>query len=1173
MDTFKLPTIAEAATKFNVEIINLVALLEHYNYRLLGEGADVSLSEEMYNVLISNYKGDSALALHLIQRCFETKKEYLDLGCCGLNNIDFEKGTEINSALSKCTHLKKLYLGIKWYNNYTEKKFVETQNKGNKNNLDFIPPVIGTLVNLEELIITELGIKKIERLDELLSLQLLDLSHNRINTIEGLDNLINLKILDIDYNEIEELKGLENLIGLRELYLSFNLITEIKGLQNLTALDELWLSNNKIKEIKGLENLIDLKELMLNKNQITKIEGLENLTSLEELYLQNNQIQEIDGLENLIKLRILYLLGNQLTEIKGLESLTALQELYLNGNKITEIKGIETLIHLHILYLSENKISKIEGLDKLNALIKLQLDINEIEDIKTLSFLLNKGNDFYLNIDRNPFEKKYDLKLKQFTNHYLNIKEILKRLLGGEVDITPPIKIVMLGNHNSGKSSIVNFLINKSIHNKSTDILRIENYNIDTKSKGKLPKAIFYDFGGQDFYHGIYRAFMSNDSLQIIVCDTKTDMNSYSVDSYNTPIVNFNRKYWLGQKKYNENADSHSPYIMIQTRLDENGITEAESLSRKVYKGDGMDFFLAFPPHELTEKLSLDKANFFNIGRQYFRAYIDSKIASLSVTRKEPEWYPDYLGYIMNKSKHKTHQHTAIEKLLDYYKLEGTKEERIDNLKTNLEGLNSQGLVVYYNQKELEDYVWLNPEKLVAYIQTKVLIKEKLKDNGIVEKVAFEKQVDEKIVALLKVQRVIFLNEDTVNDKPEYIIPNYLPLTNKKDADYQLFTFGLNSPDFILKFNDFIPFGFINQMICFFGKQPDIKKFWRNQLLFTLNSEARVLIELDFKTLQIRVHVQQLKESRSCKEKILEYLFYCILGLYHDLSKQLFDYDDFLKYEENKRIQFYELENVKNTTWHALKNVIKEFPSDLFISVDDNRFISYCQLQMLQENEFTINSYSLEEENINENDIKTIPVYPFQPFTSKKLGVMKKVFISYSKQDLGLVNKFIDHLAALKLDKKIETWYCTELSAGSEWDKEIQSHFDAADIVCFMVSSNFMRTKYIHEYEIKKAFERKKKDDNFKIVPIILDFCRWTTTGEYNLGKYTALPYTAKPVADFDNQNMAWYIIEECLRLIIEKDFQPQDESTFSSTNSDLPEDVKRIFVRIVEEKVNKSGK
>jgi hypothetical protein len=48
---------------------------------------------------------------------------------------------------------------------------------------------------------------------------------------------------------------------------------------------------------------------------------------------------------------------------------------------------------------------------------------------------------------------------------------------------------------------------------------------------------------------------------------------------------------------------------------------------------------------------------------------------------------------------------------------------------------------------------------------------------------------------------------------------------------------------------------------------------------------------------------------------------------------------------------------------------------------------------------------------------------------------------------------------------------------------------------------------------------------------------------------------------------MAWYIIEECLRIIIEKDSDNKGEELY--TNERLPKDVRNIYQRIIKGEVN----
>jgi hypothetical protein len=58
-----------------------------------------------------------------------------------------------------------------------------------------------------------------------------------------------------------------------------------------------------------------------------------------------------------------------------------------------------------------------------------------------------------------------------------------------------------------------------------------------------------------------------------------------------------------------------------------------------------------------------------------------------------------------------------------------------------------------------------------------------------------------------------------------------------------------------------------------------------------------------------------------------------------------------------------------------------------------------------------------------------------------------------------------------------------------------------------------------------------------------------------------------KPVMDFKNQNMAWYIIQESLRVMIDKASSLTDQGFY--TNPVLPKDVLSIFERIVSGRVD----
>ncbi len=189
----------------------------------------------------------------------------------------------------------------------------------------------------------------------------------------------------------------------------------------------------------------------------------------------------------------------------------------------------------------------------------------------------------------------------------------------------------------------------------------------------------------------------------------------------------------------------------------------------------------------------------------------------------------------------------------------------------------------------------------------------------------------------------------------------------------------------------------------------------------------------------------------------------------------------------------------------------------------------------------------------------------------KKLN--KELFISYSKQDEKLVNNFIDHLSSLQSLGIIDSWYCTELKGGEDWDLTIKEKLNEADIVCFMISPKFMSTPYIHKYEVKHTFRRYEKGEDVKIIPIVLDYVDWSRTysfqsesGEeivWSLNKFTALPFTQKEIKEFENENKAWYLVVQSIKTVIEEDINSEKDE--DEIVRKFPPNIKKIYEDIIE--------
>jgi hypothetical protein len=342
--------------------------------------------------------------------------------------------------------------------------------------------------------------------------------------------------------------------------------------------------------------------------------------------------------------------------------------------------------------------------------------------------------------------------------------------------------------------------------------------------------------------------------------------------------------------------------------------------------------------------------------------------------------------------------------------------------------------------------------------------------------------------------------------------------------------------------------------------------FWQNGLVIDKDNQL-LLIKYDRENMRLLFYGDQQGNNHSLQREVVEFVLQVTQRDQTILKREVIS-EEVSNQENGNRLdeKFLEKRNYLQHGWHS---------DTLTISVSTNGkyYVEINKLyEHVQDKLYVIKGVSL----YDEQDVKVFSVFNFNTYLPERSkGKMKKVVISYSKDDLGLVNEFVKVLHSIKDDGLIEDhWYCSELLGGSEWNKEIQDKFNEADIIFFMVSPNFLSTKYIKEHELKSAIERKNKEitngksvaDQLKIIPIILDFCHWEREDEkYNLAQYTALPYRAKPVRDFRNRNMAWNVIEGCIRAAIKHDMDKDYKKK-------LPDTLQQIFVRMVEGKVDNNS-
>lgn len=142
-----------------------------------------------------------------------------------------------------------------------------------------------------------------------------------------------------------------------------------------------------------------------------------------------------------------------------------------------------------------------------------------------------------------------------------------------------------------------------------------------------------------------------------------------------------------------------------------------------------------------------------------------------------------------------------------------------------------------------------------------------------------------------------------------------------------------------------------------------------------------------------------------------------------------------------------------------------------------------------------------------------------------------KIFCCYAHEDEVLLLQLKSHLKPLQRQGLIDVWHDRDITAGTEWQDEIDKHLNIAQIILLLISSDFMNSDYCYGTEMKRALERHARGEA-RVIPVILRHTYW----QGMLGKLQALPKDGLPVTDHDWHNIdkTLFNVAEGIRAIVE---------------------------------------
>jgi tetratricopeptide (TPR) repeat protein len=148
-----------------------------------------------------------------------------------------------------------------------------------------------------------------------------------------------------------------------------------------------------------------------------------------------------------------------------------------------------------------------------------------------------------------------------------------------------------------------------------------------------------------------------------------------------------------------------------------------------------------------------------------------------------------------------------------------------------------------------------------------------------------------------------------------------------------------------------------------------------------------------------------------------------------------------------------------------------------------------------------------------------------------------EVFYSYSHKDEKLRDKLEDHLSALRNQGVIANWHDRKITAGTEWEGQINEHINSAHIILLLISSSFLASKYCYDVEMNRAMERHNKGEA-QVITIILRPVDWKGSP---FAKLQFLPKDARPIIKWPTRDEGFENVALGIRKVVEELCSPRN--------------------------------
>ena len=144
-----------------------------------------------------------------------------------------------------------------------------------------------------------------------------------------------------------------------------------------------------------------------------------------------------------------------------------------------------------------------------------------------------------------------------------------------------------------------------------------------------------------------------------------------------------------------------------------------------------------------------------------------------------------------------------------------------------------------------------------------------------------------------------------------------------------------------------------------------------------------------------------------------------------------------------------------------------------------------------------------------------------------------KIFISYCHKDQDCISRLIQQLSPITGKDKLisDIWYDRNITAGDDFWDRINEHLDNRDVICLLISPDYIASKSCTE-ELTRSLVR-RNDEGILVIPIILRPCAWLDIDK-KLSSILAAPTDGKPISRFEDADEAWMDVYNQIKTAVE---------------------------------------